>query len=62
MRYVRRQLEMIRDLVDEMIEKTEDRSLWKKTAIPNRVREAKAIQKSAEALVEMVRRAIPDRR
>lgn len=60
MRYVRRQLEIIKDLVNEMIEKTEDRSFWKTSTIPNRVKEAKAIQKSAEALVEMVKRAIPE--
>jgi len=59
MKYVKRQLELIRDLVDEMLEKTEDRSWWQAMAIPNRVKEARAIQKSAEALVEIVKRAIP---
>ena len=28
MKYVKRQLELIRDLVDEMLEKTEERSWW----------------------------------
>ena len=59
MRYVKRQLELIRDLVDEMLKKTGERSWWRPMAIPDRVKEAKAIQKSAEALVEMVRRAKP---
>ena len=59
MKYVKRQLELIRDLVDEMLKKTEGRSWWQSMAIPDRVKEAKAIQKSAEALVEMVRRAKP---
>ena len=59
MKYVKRQLEIIRDLVDDMLRKTEERSWWQTTAIPDRVKEAKAIQKSAEALVEIVKRAIP---
>jgi len=59
MKYVRRQLEIIRDLVDDMLRKTEERSWWQTMAIPDRVKEAKAIQKASEALVEMVKRATP---
>lgn len=59
MKYVKRQLELIRDLVDEMLRKTDERSWWSAVAIPDRIKEARAIQKSAEALVEMVRRAKP---
>ena len=60
MKYVKRQLELIRDLVDDMLENLQHRSMWKTSALPNRVQEAKAIQKAAEALVEMVKRAIPE--
>jgi len=60
MKYVKRQLELIRDLVDDMLKNLQHRSMWKASALPNRVQEAKAIQKAAEALVEMVKRAIPE--
>ena len=60
MKYVKRQLEIIRDMVDDLLSKCSDRSFWKKRTLPNRVQEAKAIQKATEALIEIVRRAKPE--
>jgi len=60
MKYVKRQIEIISDLLNDLLSKCSDRSFWKKRTLPNRVQEAKAIQKATEALVEMVKRAKPE--
>lgn len=59
MKTVQRQLDMLKQLIAKMEKKTGDRSFWKTGSIPNRVNEAKAIHKSAEALVSIVRAASP---
>ena len=62
MYYVRKQLLMIKEMVDKMLNKTEpnNRSFWKTSSIPQRVKEAEAIEKSAEALVALVKQAKPE--
>ena len=57
MKFVKRQLLLLKDLIDDMLKKVDDRSFWKDSAKPERVKEAKAIQKASEALVELVKRA-----
>jgi len=60
MKYVRKQLLLIEELVEDMLDKTRDRSFWSTLAIRRRVKEAEAIKKSAEALVALVRQSKPE--
>jgi len=61
MKYVKRQAELIHDLLNDLLAKTNDMSYWTEMAIYDRVDEAKAIAKAAQALVELVRQAKPIR-
>ena len=53
------QIEIIRKLLDEFEKKLEDRSFWKNTSKPDRVKEVEAIIKACEALKEQVKIVIP---
>ena len=59
MKKVQKQIEFIRELLDDLYSR-KDRSSWKSSAIPGRVREAQAIADSAKALVSVVKRAHPN--
>jgi len=59
MNLVKKQLELLKDQIKELESKVGNRSHWKAVTVHNRVDEAKAIAKSAEALVAIVRRAKP---
>lgn len=60
MQKVHKQIQMIRELLDELDKVTNDRSSWKTLSLPNRITEAQAIADSAKALVSICRRASPE--
>ena len=56
MKYVKRQLELIKELCDDMLDSLNKRSAWKELYLPKRIQEAKAIESAAKTLVELVKR------
>jgi len=55
-KYVKRQLELIKELCDDMLNSLEQRAAWKDLYLPKRVQEAKAIESASRTLVELVKR------
>jgi len=53
------QIEIIRNLLDELEWKLEHSSFWKKSSKPDRIKEAEAIVEASKALVALVKIAKP---
>jgi len=56
MKYVKRQLELIKELCDEMLENLDSKSAWKDKYLHRRIDEAKAIASAADTLIMLVKR------
>jgi len=56
LKYVKRQLLLIKELCDEMLQTLESSSSWGDIYLPRRIQEAKAIESAARSLVELVKR------
>ena len=55
MKYIKRHLLMMKEMIDDMLAKLEDRSFWRESSLPSRIREAEAIESMGKTLVKLVK-------